>query len=106
MVGFHNFAVGLHIAKERPFGDTLVTTIRVMMAYITLFHTRLATRIRSRKRQIDILVNMLENVNVSIVIRSSFVIKDICLGDEESISCPKPEFTIATVRPKQAMEDN
>lgn len=60
MVEFHDFAVGLHREIPKIAEDRLVTTIRAMMIHKSLFHTRLLSKIRSRKRQIDILVNIRE----------------------------------------------
>lgn len=77
----HNVAKGLHIKITRITEDTLVTTVRAMMIYTALFHVWLVPKIRSRKREIDSLVNVLEITEACTAMSPSFTIKDICLGD-------------------------
>lgn len=62
LVESHTFAEGLQEGKVRIIEDRLVTTIRAMMIYIALLHTRLVVKIRSRKRQIDNLVDVREDM--------------------------------------------
>lgn len=76
MVGFHSLATGSHRKKTAIVEDRLVTTIRAMMIYIALFHprlfhARLVIKIRSRKRQMEILVNMRESIKPASAIWSS-----------------------------------
>ena len=61
--------------------DALVATIRAVMIYIALLHNRLLVKIRSSKRQRDILVNMVESMVIGTPVFSNFEAKLICLGD-------------------------
>lgn len=61
--------------------DMLVATIRAMMMYKALLHTRLFEKIRRRKRQMESLVNMVENMTSGVDMNSIFTEKDICSGD-------------------------
>lgn len=67
--------------------DRVVTTIIAMMIYIAFFqtrllHTRLFIKIRSRKRHIDILVNMRESMERTTAMVSNFEAKKVCSGDK------------------------
>lgn len=72
MFEFQCFAAGLHREKMRIAEDTFVATIRAMITYIALFHAWLVVKIRISKRQIDILVNILEITTASVVMSSNF----------------------------------
>ena len=80
MVGFHHFATGLHRGRKTMAEATLVAAIRAIMIYVALLHTLLLWNIRGRKRQIDILVNIKEDIKIGIEVYSSLS-KEICLRD-------------------------
>lgn len=81
MVGFQTFATGLHCGITTTAEDMPVATIKAMMIQSALLHTRLVVKILSRKRQIDIRVNMQESMKTGTPMYSSFIAKVICLGD-------------------------
>ena len=81
MVGFHHFAAGLQTRIAEKKETAVVATIRAMMTYIALLHTLLFLKIRSRKRQIDILVHIREIKKSGIIMYSSFNKKKICWRD-------------------------
>ena len=74
--------MGLHWGNTKIAEDPLVTTIRAMIRYMALFHARLVVKIRSSKRQIEILVNMVDKVTTGIMMISISNAKNICFGDK------------------------